>query len=366
MMGWDACRKILCIRADNMGDVLMSSPAFRALKESFNSEITLLTSSMGAEIGHLIPEVDRVMTFDFPWVQISRSSESDDVLSIVGEIKKRGFDGCIVFSVYSQNSLPAAFVAYLAHIPLRLAYCREKPYGLLTHWVPDKEPYSYILHQVERDLRLVSTIGAKSKNKRLSLHVRQLDLSPKLQVYIKSVRRGYFVFHPGVSEQKRRYPVDYWADLGKAVYKEFKMPIFFTGSGEEIDLNREIVLKIGKGAVSVAGLFTLEEVASLIGRANALIAVNTGTVHIAAALQTPVLVLYAQTNPQHCPWMVPYKCLQFSVADSLKSQNEVIRFVNNVYYRKLVPVPSAEVALMALRELLSNARNQISEDLKQM
>lgn len=365
MMDWNVCRKILCIRADNMGDVLMSSPAFRAIKESFACEITLLTSSKGFEIGQLIPEVDHLMSFDFPWVQVSKSNESAKLLSIVDKIKEKGFDGCIVFSVYSQNSLPAAFIAYLAGIPLRLAYCRENPYSLLTHWVPDKEPYSYILHQVERDLRLVNIIGAKTKNKRLSLRLNKSDVLQKLQVILNCVPTCYFVFHPGVSESKRRYPIDHWVELGKAVYQEFKLPILLTGSKEEIGLNREIALKIGKGATSIAGLFTLEEVATLIGRAHALIAVNTGTVHIAAALQTPVLVLYAQTNPQHFPWMVPYKCLEFSISESLKSKNEVVRFVDGIYYREPQAVPSAKMVLNALRKLLSKVNDQITESCEQ-
>ncbi len=365
MMEWYACQKILCIRADNMGDVLMSSPAFRAIKESFKCEITLLTSSKGAEIGRLIPEIDHLMCFDFPWVQVSKASKSVEVLAIIAEIKQRGFDGCIVLSVYSQNSLPAALVAYLAEIPLRLAYCRENPYALLTHWVPDKEPYSYILHQVKRDLKLVNSIGAKTENQRLSLQANEVDVVDKLQTCMGCVPNCFFVFHAGVSEQKRRYPVDNWIKLGKAVYKEFQIPILLTGSEDEIDMNQEITSKIGKGAISVAGLLTLEEVAWLIGRAQALISVNTGTVHIAAAMQTPVLVLYAQTNPQHSPWMVIHKCLEYSIPDSLKSQNEIIRFVNGACYRTSVPVPSSEIVLAALKELLCQVKNQIIDTLEQ-
>ena len=61
---WQDCKNILIIRPDNMGDLIMSAPAIRALKETFNSRITVLTSSMGAGIIPFIPEIDDVIIFD--------------------------------------------------------------------------------------------------------------------------------------------------------------------------------------------------------------------------------------------------------------------------------------------------------------
>lgn len=63
---WSDCKNILCIRPDNMGDLLMSSPAIRALKETFESKITVLTSSMAKGISRLIKEIDEVIVYDFP------------------------------------------------------------------------------------------------------------------------------------------------------------------------------------------------------------------------------------------------------------------------------------------------------------
>src|SRR5690606_22825058 len=82
--------------------------------------------------------------------------------ALVDQLKQYRFDGCVIFTVYSQNPLPAAMLAWMAGIPLRLAYCRENPYQLLSHWVPDDEPYSQIRHQVVRDLELVKHIGAEA------------------------------------------------------------------------------------------------------------------------------------------------------------------------------------------------------------
>ena len=66
MSDWMGCKKILCIRPDNMGDLIMSAPAIRALKETFGCTITLLTSSMAAGIVPFLPEIDELMVFDAP------------------------------------------------------------------------------------------------------------------------------------------------------------------------------------------------------------------------------------------------------------------------------------------------------------
>jgi ADP-heptose:LPS heptosyltransferase len=336
-----------------MGDVLMSTPAIRAVKETLNCKLTLLTSSRGEEVAQLIPEIDHVISFNFPWVQNSDLVDASDISSLVEKIKTYNFDGCIVFSVYSQNSLPAALIAYLANIPFRLAYCRENPYGLLTHWLPDREPYSFILHQVNRDLMLVGSIGAHTDNKKLSLGI---DPNVVIKTKIKKVLRNfpshYFVLHPGVSDEKRKYPFEGWVSLGKSIRKEYGIPLFVTGSYAEKQLVKELVYKIGTGTYSLAGLLTIEETAFLIQNSKALISVNTGVIHIAAAVQTPVVVLYAQSNPQHFPWMVKHICLEFSIPENLKSRNEVISFVNDIYYKEKISFPSSKCVLNALKKLV--------------
>lgn len=144
MNGWPLCRNVLVIRPDNLGDLLMSSPAIRALKETFGCRITVLTSSAATGIARLIPSIDKVITYDLPWVKNNGVESPDCFMQITQQLKEQAFDAAVIFTVYSQNPMPSILLAYMAGIPLRLAYCRENPYGLLTHWVPDAEPYSFI------------------------------------------------------------------------------------------------------------------------------------------------------------------------------------------------------------------------------
>lgn len=338
-----------------MGDLIMSAPAIRALKETLSAKITVLTSSMAAGIVPFISEIDDVMVFDLPWVKVKETIASEEIFTLVQLIKQRKFDGAVIFTVFSQNPLPAAMVAYMACIPLRLAYCRENPYGLLTDWVPDKEPYTFIQHQVERDLALVRSVGASVKDSHLELRVVDTvfkSLREKLEDARIDMTKPWLICHAGVSEKKREYRADLWVEAGQKLIDEKGFQILFTGTGSEKAMCDDLARRTGTNAFSVAGLITLQEFIALIKDALIVVSVNTGTVHIAAAVNTPVVVLYAQTNPQHTPWKVPNRVLEFEVEKDSQSKNEVIQFMYQEVYNKVTPMPGVNEIVDAVTQLL--------------
>ena len=339
-----------------MGDLLMSSPAIRAVKETLNCKITVLTSSMGQGIAHFITEIDDVIVCDLPWVKTNEQFNPQDYVALVEKLKTANYDGAIVFTVYSQNPLPSAMLTYLSGIPLRLAYCRENPYQLLTDWVAEKEPYTFIRHQVRRDLDLVAQINCRTTNEHLSLEVNKSWwplLKDKLHELRLNDSKLYIVLHAGVSEQKRQYPFDSWVETGKLLLEEFPCQLVLTGNSAEAKFNDKISAAIGEGAVSVAGKLNLQEFITLIKHSALVISVNTGTIHIAAAFGRPIIVLYALTNPQHSPWKVQGEILPFTVAGHLKSKNEVIKYVNDNLFTSDVSYPNPEHILEAAKRILT-------------
>jgi ADP-heptose:LPS heptosyltransferase len=328
MTSWTNCRRILCVRLDNMGDVLMSSPAFAALKESFGCTITLLTSSMGAPVAPYVSAIDEVLVWDSPWVKTGEVADPKTVTQLVATLKEKRFDAAVIFTVFSQSALPAAMLLYMAEIPRRLAYCRENPYMLLTDWVPDREPYDLIRHQVKRDLDLVKEVGAFAKDYNIKIQLKEEeweDLTGKVESLGADLSRPWVIFHPGVSEAKREYPIDDWISIGQAVSRE-RVTILLTGTAEQATHLERISDGIGKNCVVLQTL-TLHELMLLIRHAPLVLTVNTVTAHMAAALQTPVIVLYAETNPQHTPWKVHSKVFTFPVPHELQSRNEVLKYV---------------------------------------
>jgi lipopolysaccharide heptosyltransferase II len=343
MIKWKNCKNILIIRADNMGDLLMSSPAIRALKETFHCRTTLLTSSMGNTIAPFIKEIDQIIVADLPWVKTMEPINEKDFKTLVKRLHKLDFDAAVIFTVYSQNPLPAAMLAYMAGIPKRLAYCRENPYHLLTDWMVEKEPYTFIRHQVKRDLHLVKMIGAETGDQRIKIifsETAKKNVLKQLSAIGVEVEKNWLILHPGVSETKREYPRNGWIETGKLLRDQLGFQLLISGSSAEKQLCENIQQCIGERSFALAGLFSIEEFIALISLAPLVISVNTGTVHIAAATQTPVIVLYALTNPQHTPWRVSSTTLSFSVKEDLRSKNEVVNYVSQQLMDKGLEPPS--------------------------
>ncbi|SFN79540.1 lipopolysaccharide heptosyltransferase II [Nitrosospira briensis] len=360
---WKSCKNILCIRLDNMGDVLMSQPAIRALKEGIQGrKATLLTSGAGSSIAPFIPEVDETITFDVPWVKTNEIRGEQQLLALANELRSREFDAAVIFTVYSQNPLPAAMLCYLAGIRKVLGYCRENPYQLIAQWVPDKEPLDYVIHEVERQLRLVGMAGAKTSNTKLLLEIpkegRQ-NVSDKISDLLVSsgirADEPWLVLHAGVSEEKRLYPASDYISACRSLIKQ-GYRIVLTGSGSERDYVGEISRQLGGVAMNAAGELSIAELIALIAAAPVLVSNNTGPVHIAAAVGTPVVVLYAMTNPQHTPWQVANQVLYFEVPSKLRTKNRLLQS----FHGPSTPRASPEGIVAAVTELVSLSGKHLS------
>jgi lipopolysaccharide heptosyltransferase II len=309
---WQQAKRILCIRLDYLGDVVMSTPAIRALKQLLpDSHVTLLSSASGAEVARFIPDIDDTITYAAPWLKNSTPHHAKADLAMIEQLARRRFDAAVIFTVYSQNPLPAAMLCYLAGIPLRLAHCRENPYQLLTHWVRETEPQDHIRHEVRRQLDLVASIDAHTSDERLSFRVPSADLAwtmHRLQALGIDVEQPWIVLHPGAAAPSRRYPPQHWAELARGLAARLRCPLVFTGSAAEVTLVEQIRAGIPH-AQSLAGQLNLGQLAALLSLAPLVICNNTGPAHIAAAVGTPIVELYALTNPQHTPWQVQSRVL---------------------------------------------------------
>jgi len=313
---WAAARRILCVRLDALGDVLMTTPALRALKAAGTGrELTLLASPAGAPAARHVPDIDHVLVYEAPWVKYPHPPEPAAFETLLSTLRAGRYDAAVIFTVYSQSALPAAMLCWQAGIPLRLAYSRENPYHLLSDWEPEREPEPLLRHEVVRQLELVASVGARTGDTRMAFRLHAEDDARALRILHAAgvdAERGWIVVYPGASAASRRYPIAQYAAALRRFAHVRHRPVLVTGSAAERTLIEELVAQL-PGAVGLAGTLSIGELACVLARAALLVANNTGPTHIAAALGTPTVVLYALTNPQHTPWQVPHRVLTHDV-----------------------------------------------------
>lgn len=310
---WRAARRILCVRLDNLGDVLMTTPAMRALKNlPGRPHLTLLASTAGAAAADFLPDVDDVLRYDAAWVKNDAQGNGQDV-DMIRRLAAGRYDAAVIFTVYSQSALPAALLCHLAGIPRVLAHSRENPYRLVTDWVRECEPESGIRHEVQRQLDLVATVGARSATTTMAWRVRPADrvgLRARLDAAGVAEQGGWIAVHPGASASSRRYPPALFAQAIAAMRNEGRR-IVLLGTAADRGLHGALAgqRRLAPGLVDLSGELNLGELAAAIEAAAVLVCNNSGPAHIAAALGVPVVDLYALTNPQHTPWQVPHRVL---------------------------------------------------------
>jgi lipopolysaccharide heptosyltransferase II len=325
MSDWKSAQRILCIRLDTIGDVIMTAPAMLALKTAHpDRQITLMTSSAGAVAAPLL-SLDQLIVYDAPWLKAtSPQRSSTPEFEMIEQLRQAQFDAAIIFTVYSQNPLPSAFLCYMAGIPLRLAHCHENPYQLLTHWLPDPEPTQCIRHEVRRQLDLVASTGcdisAFLDDPSYDRQLLRLDSLIVQAVQKRLIQMGlhfdqpWIVIHPGATAPSRRYPPESFAAVAQELAQNHQIQVVFTGTKAENEWIESIRFMIEAPSFSLVDQLTLGELAALLKLAPLLLSNNTAPVHLASAIGTPVVDLYALTNPQHTPWSVPHHVLFHEVS----------------------------------------------------
>lgn len=341
--------KLLAIRLDAAGDVLMCTPALRALLEG-GHRVSLLTSAAGALAGERVPGLNEVLRWSAPWMKSGTPAPAWSVSAMVDELRARSFDGAVIFTSYSQSPLPAALLCQMAGMPLRLAHCRENPYQLLTHWVREPEPEPLLRHEVQRQLDLVAVLDCRPSTTALGIAITDSDRDAARAALHRSgidAEHGFLLLHPGASAPSRRYPAAQWRHAAELIAHQCRLPMLFAAGSSEQALLREITGGDPQRWPVLAEPLDFGALAALISMARLLVACNSAPAHLAAATGTPVVDLYALTNPQHAPWQVRHRLLYQPVPCHTCYQSLCPRGDN----RCLSEVPPGSVAA-AVQELL--------------
>jgi ADP-heptose:LPS heptosyltransferase len=330
-------RHVLVARLDNDGDVLLAGPAIRAVAAGAD-RVTLLCGPRGAAAGVLLPGVDDVIVHRAEWIDPDPEPfDTAPTLALVERLRGLAPEEAIIFGSLHQSPLPLALILRFAGVARIGATSVDFPGALLDvrHTIDDG------VHEVERSLSLVGACGyrlppgddgrlrirrPRSASDRASGSGSGRDAggAAGLDGQVAPPRpfpagTPYVVVHPGASVTARAWAPARNAELVAALAARGRH-VAVTGAPRERDLTAFVAGAAGEdgeggrvrdlgGSTSFAGL------AGVIAGAEAIVVGNTGPAHLAAAVGTPVVSLFAPTVPPVSwhPWGVPHELLLIDV-----------------------------------------------------
>jgi ADP-heptose:LPS heptosyltransferase len=290
-------RRILVIRLDNIGDVVMTGPALRTLRAHLPAaDITFMASRAGAQVAPLLPWVDNLLVHRALWQDLQGVLPFDPAReqALVDTLRAGRFDVAVIFTSFSQSPYPAAFACYLAGIPVRLGQARDFGGAVLSPWVT---PPADDAHQVDRNLHLLQSAGLAPAGRHLELEV-PAHIESSADALLRAVGIGdaqpFVALAPGASCAARRYPAARYREVIRLLVRETKWPIVLLG--DERDRERDELAVAHPQVLSLIGRTSVPQFAAVLKRAALVVANNSAAMHIADAFARPQVVLYSGTD----------------------------------------------------------------------
>lgn len=293
-------KTILVIDFGQLGDVVLSLPALRAIRGRFpQSHITIAVGKSGAELinlsgyGDATLEVDRVALRDgFKPLSILR------VFELVKDVRRRKFDFVIDLHSLSETNL----LGFLSGAPKRL-YSRRHGRSLEFlsnfHPRPPAEAESSERHLIDRYLDVLIPLGVKDADRIPRLRTRKTEDAVVDQILSKAkVAQGTPLIgvFPGAGHQSRRWPLERFAELADYMMRNEGVRVLVFAGPEEQSLIREVRTVFPAGTLILDRL-TIPQLAAALARLAVLVSNDTGPMHIAAAVGTPVVVILDRPTP---------------------------------------------------------------------
>lgn len=279
-------KKILVIRLDHIGDMLLSTPVYRELKKNFpKAEVDVLCTPATKQMIENNPYVDRIFEFYSPWFSKKEFKGEKSYKEIKERLKKENFDLIIELHADPRNIVLASSLnSYSVGYGVRgLGF-------LLNKTAKYKNSAEHIS---QRDLDILKQVGIKTSKPKLDAFISK-DSDKKVRNWIlKNKIKSYVLMHPFTRRPEKNWSIDKWAELcGK-----MNETILFSGSNEDVRKINEIISKSkNKNIYNVAGKFSLKDAVSLVNHSKYLITTDTFTVHIASALNKMQIALFGPTS----------------------------------------------------------------------
>jgi len=291
----------ILVRGNNwIGDVVLSTPALRALRARFpRAEISVLAKPWVIPILRHNPDIDRILLYDAG----GRHRGILGVHRLGRDLRRERFDVAFLF----QRAFEAAWIARLSRIPVRVGYATDGRGWLLTHAVP-ATPESLLVPRVEHNLSLLQAVGIAPADRGLVLAPGTEDLNrarARLEALGIAMDDRLFGLSPGATfGSAKRWSAERFACVAEVLFEQEGAKGLVFGGPAERSIGDQVVRRASKAnLVNLAGLTDLEEAVALIGLCGLFLTNDSGLMHVAAALDVPLAAIFGPTDPRTtAPW----------------------------------------------------------------
>jgi len=298
---FDVGRGKILVRAQNwIGDVVIASASLRCIRESFpDASISVVAKPWVMPILAHNPHIDEIIEYDGSGIHKGWAG----ILRLSGYLRSREFQAAILL----QRAIEAALIAFLARIPVRMGYTTDARGFLLTHKAKaTKEEFN--IPRLEHDLKLLEGFGLRVGKKELLLPIGR-EQKGRAEEHLRNlgIKTGEPIvgFSPGAvgSLLKRWYP-ERFAELAVRIRDEYQAKVLLFGASGEKVLGNEICRRASvPGVVNLAGQTSLDDAIPLIGLCGLFVSNDSGLMHVAAAMDVPLVAIFGPTDPgRTAPW----------------------------------------------------------------
>lgn len=285
-----AQKKILVIRTDRIGDVVLSTPVLETLRINFpSSYIAVMVSPYTRELVEGNSNVNEVIIYD-------KDDEHRGWFSTIAfarRLARKKFD--IAVMLHSTNRVN--FVAFVAGIRRRIGYDRRAGFLLTNRFKYTKREGKK--HEIDYCLDLLRPLGISqvSRNPYVPVRLQDIERADRLLADFGIGKADNFaLINPGALSPSKRWPAERFAETADRISEEFGLNIVVVSDGKTQEMAKQVFQFARRGHINLLGKTTLGELAALLKRAKFLVSNDSGPVHLACAIGTPVISLFGRNE----------------------------------------------------------------------
>lgn len=288
-------RRILISRTDRLGDVVLSTPVIRHMRRLFpNSYIAFMVRPENKPVVENNPDIDEIILYD----KYGTEKTFLSTVKFAQKLKEKKFD--LAIALHPTNR--AHMIFFIAGIPRRIGYDRKMSF-LLTKKIPHMKQEGK-KHEVDYNFDMLEKAGFDTGG-----HDRMPYLvtgeKDRLMVDVLLEQNGLdgniIAIHPGASCISKRWPAKNFAKVADILSQKYDSDIVIVGGNETKEFSRKMLGEMKSRAVDLTGVLLLGELAELLSRCSLFISNDSGPVHVAVAVGTPVISLFGRSDPGLSP-----------------------------------------------------------------